>query len=325
MTPRLFAWASEHHLDTAALAHRCGMPELGPEDEPLVPLAALKCMSAAVAKELKDPLLGLHLAQVLAPPDYGAIGFLARAAGTLGEALELFAAHSRSLNSTWSVTLEQTQRGSCLRQRIPHEPDGLGPVGNLYLMCGLVVLARRLQSACVSPVRVWVAHHGRSNPELSRFLGCPLEFGRGENGMEVDADVLRLPLPSVDPALASWLERSVLGPSSPAARTDPLAELRRLIRESLPASITLVSAARALALSSRSLQRRLADEHTTYNDEVNRVRRELASELLAEDLPLGEISYRCGFSDTRAFTRAFKRWTGLTPGAAKAGAVEARR
>ena len=84
------------------------------------------------------------------------------------------------------------------------------------------------------------------------------------------------------------------------------------------------SAPRA-AWSSRSLQRRLADEHTTYNDEVNRVRRELASELLAEDLPLGEISYRCGFSDTRAFTRAFKRWTGLTPGAAKAGAVEARR
>ena len=313
--PRLLAWASSHGLDAVALAKRCGLPEPTGENEPLVPLSALRALARAVASELDDPLLGLHVAQALQPADYGALGFLARSAGSLGEALEFFVANAAALSPAWTVSLER--RGACARvhQRIPGEPRGFGPEGNDYFTCGLVVMARRLARGEVIPTRAWVAHRAKPHPGLESFLGCPLETGREENGLEVAASILCLPVETGDPTLADWLRRAVLPEANRGG--DALAELRRLIRESLPEAVPLRAAARSLAQSPRSLQRRLADERSSYTQEVNRVRGELAQDLLVEGLELGEIAYRTGFSDTRTFARAFKRWTGLTPGEAR--------
>ena len=281
------------------------------EDEPLMPLEALRALGAAVSRELRNPLLGLHMAQELEPADYGALGFLGRAASTVRGALELFAAHADALNSAWRVTLEPSRAGACLRQRIPHEPQGLGPVGNTYFVCGLVTLARRLRAERVSPIRAWVAHARERRPEVEAFLGCPLELGREENGLEVASEVLALPLATANRALAGWLERSVLARKDASA--DPLAEVRRLIRESLPETPSLAAAARTLGQSPRSLQRHLADERTTYHRELDRVRSEVARELLAEGLATKEVAFRCGFADARGFSRAFKRWSDAAP------------
>ena len=313
---RLLGWAAARGLDAPALARRCGVPEVAPGDEQLLPLSALRALGGAVSRQLDDPLLGLHLAQRLEATDYGAVGFLARSGGTLGQALELFAAHAGALNSMWSVTLERTAGGMRVHQRIPREPLGLGPVGNLYVVCALVMLARRLSGRPLSPTRAWVAHRGTAPPELEHFLGCPLDFGREENGLEVPASVLALPLATVDPALTSWLQRAVLPAGGEA---DALARLRSLLRTSLEAPLSLKAAARLVGQSPRSLQRRLADEGTTYHRETDRVRREVASELLAEGLAVKEVAFRCGFSDARSFARAYKRWTGSTPGAPSRG------
>jgi AraC-like DNA-binding protein len=71
--------------------------------------------------------------------------------------------------------------------------------------------------------------------------------------------------------------------------------------------------AKRLGLTSRSLQRRLKDEQTTFNAIREDVRRELAQRYLADGLAIAEISFLLGFSEPSAFFRAFKRWTGTTP------------
>ena len=69
-----------------------------------------------------------------------------------------------------------------------------------------------------------------------------------------------------------------------------------------------------LFMSSRTLQRKLEDEGTSYNDVLNETRRELALRYIKEEsLPLTEVSFLLGFSDSAAFSRAFKRWQGLSP------------
>jgi AraC-like DNA-binding protein len=74
------------------------------------------------------------------------------------------------------------------------------------------------------------------------------------------------------------------------------------------------SVARSLGLSPRSLQRRLADEGTRYNDLVDEVRRQFAELYLARPrLAVSEVAYLVGFTDPSAFFKAFRRWTGLTP------------
>ena len=74
-------------------------------------------------------------------------------------------------------------------------------------------------------------------------------------------------------------------------------------------------AAQKLGMTSRSLRRRLAEEGTSFRELSNEVRESLAEGLLCnEGLSVKGASYHLGFSDTRSFVAAFKRWKGLTPG-----------
>jgi len=69
-----------------------------------------------------------------------------------------------------------------------------------------------------------------------------------------------------------------------------------------------------LGMSRRSLTRHLEHEHTSYSELLNEVRRELALQLLRrDDLDVQEIAARLGYSLTAAFSRAFRRWEGMSP------------
>jgi AraC-like DNA-binding protein len=72
--------------------------------------------------------------------------------------------------------------------------------------------------------------------------------------------------------------------------------------------------AKDLGMSTRSLQRRLADEGTCYNDVLSEIRAEFAKRYLARGtLSASEVAYLLGFTEPPAFFKAFKRWTGMTP------------
>jgi AraC-like DNA-binding protein len=92
-------------------------------------------------------------------------------------------------------------------------------------------------------------------------------------------------------------------------------EVRRVITEMLPAvAPTERLVASHLGWSTRSLQRRLHEEHTTFRELLADCRRELATATLRMGThSVSELGYQLGFSHVGAFTRAFKRWTGQTP------------
>jgi AraC-like DNA-binding protein len=74
--------------------------------------------------------------------------------------------------------------------------------------------------------------------------------------------------------------------------------------------------AKSLRISQRTLQRRLADDGTSFTKVLERVRKDRGvAWVRSGSLPLAEIAYRLGFSDPAALSRAFKRWTGHAPGA----------
>ena len=91
-------------------------------------------------------------------------------------------------------------------------------------------------------------------------------------------------------------------------------QVRRALRPALSGDGgQLESIARRLGVTSRSLQRRLRDEGSSFHTLRDETRRSLADRYLGEGLSLSEISFLLGFSEPSAFFRAFKRWTGLTP------------
>ncbi|RMF44769.1 MAG: AraC family transcriptional regulator, partial [Deltaproteobacteria bacterium] len=92
-------------------------------------------------------------------------------------------------------------------------------------------------------------------------------------------------------------------------------KVRSALLELLPSGQRSAEAvAKRLAVSKRTLQRRLADEATTFQIELNQVREQLARHYLANtDLPGAQISFLLGFEDPNSFVRAFHAWTGQTP------------
>nr|MBA3542504.1 helix-turn-helix transcriptional regulator [Deltaproteobacteria bacterium] len=75
----------------------------------------------------------------------------------------------------------------------------------------------------------------------------------------------------------------------------------------------------ALHLSTRTLKRRLAEHATTFSTIVEEVRRQRALLLLDNrELSIGEIATRLGYTELPNFTRAFRKWTGMTPAAYRA-------
>ena len=93
--------------------------------------------------------------------------------------------------------------------------------------------------------------------------------------------------------------------------------VRAVLLEMLPAGMSSVDAvAQRLALSKRSLQRHLGDEGVSFQDVLNQVRQELAQHYLVNStISPGEISWLLGFQESNSFIRAFRSWTGKTPGA----------
>lgn len=84
------------------------------------------------------------------------------------------------------------------------------------------------------------------------------------------------------------------------------------------ATPSLTSLAAEAGMSERTLQRRLQDRGVRFRDLLEEARRQVAIELLtAGDTPIAEIAWRLGYSDTTSFAHAFRRWTGVSPGAAR--------
>lgn len=147
------------------------------------------------------------------------------------------------------------------------------------------------------------------------FFRAPVTFGAPADRLLFPVRVLDLPLRTSAPELAQMLE-SRLDVIDERANGDPIVRrARKLVLDALGRdAVTIDSVAARLAMSRRSLQRRLSERGVSFRDLVDDVRRARAQQLLEEQrLRTSEIAAALGFGDTGAFFRAFRRWTGVSP------------
>jgi AraC-like DNA-binding protein len=132
--------------------------------------------------------------------------------------------------------------------------------------------------------------------------------------------MLDLPIATADPALLSVLDQyasrslAAAGPA-PSFADEVHAALRRQLKAN-PRTPTLASTASVLGVGTRTLQRRLAAQGSRFCDALDAVRADLANVYVTKGThTLSEIAFLLGYTELSPFTRAFKRWTGLTPSA----------
>jgi AraC-like DNA-binding protein len=303
-----------------ALSARFGLPDdVEARDEVLIAPSDLGQLLEVAAGLLGDPFLGIHLPGALQHERYGLAELAARASPTLQEALERRVRYGALVDPQAAFQLEMRDGLGCFTHRLVGYPRGVGRQAHEYALASPLAEARALTGVRLEPARVWFIHaRPRDLEPLEAFFGTgELDFGRTENGMALAPELLRAPLPTHDARLLATAEhladRELRGRPS---TLDFTAQVAARIREALPEGDSGARAvARALHMSSRTLQRRLEEEGTRFSEVFDGVREELARRYVADPaLPLGEIAFRLGFSDFGTFSRAFKRWTGSAPG-----------
>jgi AraC-like DNA-binding protein len=177
------------------------------------------------------------------------------------------------------------------------------------ILANYVSLARAWTGARVVPREVRFQHAApRDTRELERFFGVRPSFGQRDNAIVFDDETLALPLATAEDGLLELLE-TVAGAQEARLGARAFTDDVRLAVDALLATDPSIErVARQLAISPRSLQRRLAADGLTFRDVVDETRLRRALELVRARTPAAEVAARLGFSDARAFRRAYQRW-----------------
>ncbi len=197
-------------------------------------------------------------------------------------------------------------------------PRGLGHCVDEYVLAFVLGHCRR-GGAEVVPLRAWLAcARPRTIEPLFDVLGTPdVAFGSTDTGFALSTEVAARPLAGADPMMLVTADQLASQALANAPRANAFAALvATRIESALTTDPSTEAIAAALQMSPRTLQRRLEDEGTRYSGVLELTRERVARRLLVDRaLPLGEVAYRAGFADLASFSRAFKRWTGMPPGA----------
>lgn len=282
-----------------------------------VSLAELGALMADASKALRDPLFGLHAAQAMGRGAYGLLEFALRSAPTGLVAMEQLARYGGLINPLVRWSREVHGDEVQLHHRAPVK-GGVGAQANVFTVARVVQIAREMLGDDVAPTRAWFAHDAKAcPPELARFLRTErVGFGRASNGVAFSAAVLARVPRDADEALNRALELHGAALLTARGDDDVCERTRAALRASLPTGgATLAKTAKALHVTARTLQRRLGDEGLSFAALLAEVRRAEAERLLLEsDAAVSEVATRVGYEDAGAFVRAFRTWTGVTPG-----------
>lgn len=156
----------------------------------------------------------------------------------------------------------------------------------------------------------------------SRMPQAHLLTGRARHVIAFDRALLDAPLPQADPITARMLEDQCNALLHARRRRRGVANhVRSLILARLDESPTMEQIAGELHVDPRTLRRQLQAERTSFRELIEEVRETIADELLGTaGLTVHDVAGRLGYHDAAGFTRAYRRWTGTTPGRGRRGA-----
>jgi AraC-like DNA-binding protein len=272
---------------------------------------------------LGDDCFGLHLATETEPREFGGVFYVFAASETARDAMKNLMSYMRIVNSVEIFSLEEANGQVVLEGKPQSAIEGLGRHMFEYGDAVFIAALRALTGERIAPLSMEFDHHRNSSiDEFERFFGCPVRFGANRHRMTFSEQALEAPIRTADPYLLNFLrtvcEEALRQREKSSTPLRALAE--GVVAELLPkGKATVPNVARALAMSTRTFTRRIAEEDTSYAALLDQLRRDLAMRYLEnKDLDLRQIAWLLGYSEVSSFNHAFHRWTGVSPKLARA-------
>ena len=270
----------------------------------------------------QDPIIGFKAAQFASAKTFGVVGQIVPRCATMLEAYKqlerYFALVSQATRIR--VALDASELTISIANDFPE-----GPVKrNIVLfalnytsrapqqLAGVDAMPRSVDCAFPSP-------GAEAARELREHL--PFTFNADQSRVVFNRKVAEIKIPSVDPDLKILLAELIEQYLNKLGSAGSLEHgLRTILRQMMNGTMpTLASLSARAGMSQRTLQRRLQEADTSFQELLQQVLRESAESLLAQGkLSQGEIAFLLGYSEVSAFSRAYRGWTGHPPGAASA-------
>lgn len=269
-------------------------------------------------KQAGGSALGLETGKRETITSIGLVGYAMTTCETVGEAITLALKLQRDAGSMLLFDLHQ-EDGLITVTATNRFPD---PEIQMFLIeeafASFMQIASDLIGESFKPVRVELAYpRPLHNLEYARIFGCPVHFDQLNSRFVYDASWHSHRLSTADllnhRQVLAFLEQNQ---ARNRENEEIIESVERVLRQRLTDRLGVREVADILFMSERTLRRRLADCGVSFSSVQERLRRERALELLSNRaFSISQIAFATGFADSHNFNRAFRRWTGKTPGA----------
>lgn len=316
------AWRIITHelgLDTEALLRRASLPlDLLVRTEDVVTTEQYFGLWEALVEETGDPHIGLQLGQMVSVDMFDPAIFAALCSPNLDTASLRLSKYKR-LIGPFTLDVDVGSATTSLTYGCFDRPDVHRSLVDTELTF-LVHFVRLATRHPVVPRSVSMVSPPGQRSSYRAYFGVPVEEGLSNTLVFSREDAQRRFMTANAPMWEVFEPhlRRRLHECDASASTEQ--RVRAVLLEQLPSGVSSLDAvAKALGMSTRSMQRRLRDEQTSFQKVLGHVREELARHYLGHsELSSAEIGFLLGYDDPNSFFRAFHQWTGRTPESARA-------
>ena len=281
-----------------------------------IPADTLIVLLRLASERCGDPVLGLHLARYVHPTTFYSLGMAMFFSENLADFLERYIKYYRMITTNDKVE-SALKEGVFQIIATPREGMPMVPVRvDGFAAITLSTIRVAVGDNDFAPQSVHLARPRTEGYEdrYERFFGCPVTYGGDSTVISIGEVELQRPLLTANPDLGRMYEQLTRDYLKKIDRADFPGRVHSELVKLLPAGVSgKEQVAAALNMSTRTLYNKLESAGTTYREVLDNTRRSLAEEYIRQDLPIYEIAYLIGFSDTANFSRAFKKWTGQSP------------
>jgi AraC-like DNA-binding protein len=289
------------------------------DDEARLPATLVHRAFARANEVMGDPCFSLRAAGTIPFGTLDLLDFAMRSSPTMREGLRRCVRYFPLIDDCSVLSLEED--GPVARLAVSRKISTSPRSATEFLFAVLLARGRLFTGEEWPLVEVrFLARAPTDAASHARYFGTKVSFAAGRNELVFGAAWLDAPFVTHDADVLAFSDRHAEALLTRVAeRTSFLERVRAAVRASPPGvEPPLDVTARRIALSGRTLQRRLEESGTSYRAILDEVRRERALALLGDPhICIAEIGAAVGFGDARAFYRAFRRWTGTTPAMAR--------
>jgi AraC-like DNA-binding protein len=310
--------AESRGIQTADLLEKAGLTHEFLEDpDARIPAPTVLAVWNTLRERTADPALQLAAPASLPFGTYRVIDYLVAASATIGEGIQRFVRFFGLIADAVTLRVER-ERGE---YRLSLATADGGQVPPVYVDYVFSALVSRIRMRIRPGLQLGRVEFRQPEPPAvapyRALFRAPVCFGAAADRLSFSVEEWNSPTESADAALARLLDEhaEILARRTPRATSGFRAEVQNAIASAPLEGGSAAHVAYALHVSVRTLQRKLVAAGTTFREVSETVRGQIAEEYLTDPtVAIAEVALLLGFSDQSSFNRAFRRWTGMSPG-----------